>query len=116
MAVGLWRAGAARQAADLTTAWELLGVWRCTSQGLRVRAIFLLCLSTHNQANKQCSPLAPGLLPAVLVSPSKGQNQLRNEDTGQGATLQLRQTEHPPFLQNASKDVLCGQRCPDWKY
>lgn len=30
-------------AADLTIAWELLGVWRCTSQGLRGKLLRFLC-------------------------------------------------------------------------
>lgn len=50
-----------------------------------LHAIFLLCLSTHKQTKKQCFPLPPGLLPALLMSTDKGQNQLGNKETHQEA-------------------------------
>lgn len=52
-----------------------------------LHAIFLLCLSTHKQTNKRCFLLPPGLLPAVLMSTGKGQNQPSNKGTCQEATL-----------------------------
>lgn len=45
-----------------------------------LHAIFLLCLSTHKQTNKQCFLLPPGPLPAVLMSTGKGQKQPCHKD------------------------------------
>lgn len=92
-------------------------LWFCCSESCSLFALslffftschlssLLIHTQTNKQTNKQRFLLPPGLLPAVLMSTGKGQNQPSNKGTRQEAMLCSLGSSSSLFSE-------CQQRCP----